>query len=194
VHPWFIEEFIAAEGPQTLPSYPYWNIYEARPTIDFIHEALRTLSSYEHIYLWLTCLHSCLVSIGLSLQGRVRYVREENVIGRARLRKSGRFLEELKSLTEGWKDHREGRHSSSDMVLQRQPVPTDDEQLSQDPQDSREPIYQVNAKDWTTEEWDALQNLTNEVTPGLRRGYIMLGPSEGWDRYLRDPDGMCAHP
>jgi hypothetical protein len=150
-------------------------------------------SSYEHIYLWLTCLHSCLVSIGLSLQGRVRYVREENIIEREGLRKSGRFLEELKSLTEGWKDHREGRHFSSE-VLQQQPVPTDNEQLSQDSQDFNAPIYQVNANDWTTEEWDALQNLINEITPGLSHGYIMLGPSQGWDRYLHDPEGMCAHP
>lgn len=126
------------------------------------------------------------------MQGRVRDGREENIIEREDLRDSGRFLEELKSLTEGWKDHREGRHFSLDVVLQRQPLTTDNEQLSQDSNDFNAPIYQVNAKDWSTEEWDALQNLTNEITPGLSRGYIMLGPSEGWDRYLRDPDGICA--
>jgi hypothetical protein len=120
-------------------------------------------------------------------------VREKSIIEREGLRKSGRFLEELKSLTEGWKDHREGRQFSLDVVLQRQPIPTDNEQLSQESKDFNAPIYQVNAKDWSTEQWDALQNLTNEVAPGLSRGYIMLGPSEGWDHYLRDPDGMCAH-
>jgi hypothetical protein len=147
------------------------------------------LSSYEHISLWFTCLHGCLVSIGLSLQGRVK---EQNIIERRGLRKSGRFLEELKSLTEGWKDRREGLQSSADVVLQRQPVTTDNEQLSQDSSDFNAPIYQVNAKDWSMEEWITLQNLANEVTLGLSRGYIMLGPSEGWDRYHRDPDGMCA--
>jgi hypothetical protein len=106
---------------------------------------------------------------------------------------SGKFLEELKSLNEGWKDHREGRHFSSNVVLQRQPVPTNNKQLSEDSKDFNTPIHQVNAKDWSMKEWDALQNLTNEVNPGLSRGYIMLGPSEGWDRYLHDPDGMCAH-
>jgi hypothetical protein len=121
-------------------------------------------------------------------------VREENIIEHEGLRESGRFLEELKSLTEGWKDHREGRQFSLDVVPQRQPVSTDNEQLSQDSQDFNAPIHQVNAKDWTREEWDALQHITNKVTPGLSRGYIMLGPSAEWDRYLRDPDGMCAHP
>jgi hypothetical protein len=192
VHPWFIEEFIAAKGPQTLPSYPYWKIGEARNTIDFIHTALRTTSSYEHIYSWLTCLHSCLVSIGLSLQ--LCDAERKSRIRRRVLRASGNFLEQLKSLTERWEDHREGRYLSLDMVPQQQPITTDNEQLSQDPEDVNAPIYQVNAKDWSMEEWDALQNLTNEITPGLRRGYIMLGPSEGWDRYFRDPDGMCAHP
>jgi hypothetical protein len=191
VHPWFIEEFIAAKGPQTLPSYPYWNIYWARDTIDFIHKALRTPSSYEHIYLWLTCLHSCLISIGLSLQ-----VGNAEIKSRVRyqvLKVSRKNLEELKHLTEGWKDHREGRHLSLDVVPQ-QPITTDNKQLSQDSEDVNASIYRVNAKDWSMEDWDALQNLTNEITPGLRRGYIMLGPSERCDRYLRDPDGMCAHP
>jgi hypothetical protein len=105
----------------------------------------------------------------------------------------GKFLEELKSLTDGWKDHREGRNLSLGMVPQRQPITTDNEPLSQDSKNVKAPIYQVNAKDWSMEEWDALQKLTNEITPGLRRGYIMLGPSEGWDRYFRDPDGTCAH-
>jgi hypothetical protein len=174
MHPWFIEEFIAAKGPQTLPLYPYWNTDAAQDTIDFIHSALRTSSSYERIHLWVTCLHGCLISIGLS-RG---------------LRKTRGFLEELKSLTERWKDHRNGQHISSDVALQQQPITTE---LPQDSKDVSEPIYQVDAKAWLMEEWNALQNLTDEVIPGLRRGYIMLGPSEGWDRYLRDPDGMCAH-
>jgi hypothetical protein len=177
-----------------LPSYPYWNINAARGTIGFIHAALKTSSSYEHISLWLTCLHGCLVSVGLSLQGRQRDVEMGSRIRGQNLRESGKLLQELTSLTKGWKDHREGRHISLEVALQQQPITTDHEQPPQDANDDKAPIYQVNARDWSMEEWDAVQNLTNEVTLGLNRGYIMLGPSEGWDRYLRDPDGMCAHP
>jgi hypothetical protein len=217
MHSWFIEEFIAAKGPQTLPSYLYWNIDKARGTIHFIHEALRASSIYVQIHLWLTCLHSCLVSIGLSLQERVQdaakgeiskrkglrepgrslgkspqrmveNVVKEDIIKREGLREPGRLIGDFKSLTEEWKEHREGRKLS----LQRQPITTDNEQLSQGSKDVNAPIYQVNANDWSLEEWDVLQNLTNEVTSGLNHGYIILGPSEGWDRYFRDPDGMCA--
>jgi hypothetical protein len=193
VHPWFIKEFIAANGPQILPSYPYWTIDRAWDTIDFMSEALRMSSSYEHIHLWLTCLHGCLVSMGLSLQERIRDAREVNIIGRLGLRHSERSLGVLKSLAEGWKDHREGRHTSPDVAFQQQPVITDNKQPLQDAEDVSEPIYQVNASDWSMQEWNALQNLTNEVILGLTRSYIMLGPSEGWNRYHRDPDGMSAH-
>jgi hypothetical protein len=187
-----MEEFTAAEGPEMLPCYVYWNFDFLNDATDFIYTTLRMTSEFESIHLWLTCLRGCLICTGLSLQGRKKAQDSKEFMLAIANDNAQIFITALHSLTRRWKSQRE-RGQATDIVLPSQLEATDD-QLSHGEPEFDAQIYQCDAMEWSVAQWGALQAAKDEVISALQRGYIMTGPSAGWDRYHRDPEGLCAYP
>lgn len=185
IHPWFVAEFKIANGQVLLP----WCVFEdtlwLEEALEVIYKTLPSLNLYQDLNLWIECIRICLISTGISLngswraRGRMMEYASENVC---------LLISRLHNMVDRWGVDREYMPYDGDAATTRASSIIGD---TQPPNHDDLPV--CDARIWSTEEWESLQTTIEEVIPGLERGYIMEGPTAGWQRFARDSESICFH-
>jgi hypothetical protein len=89
------------------------------------------------------------------------------------------FVEAVERIVLSQRQHRENLQSDSAMV-------------SHTPAHTVRDAAHAYVLDWSEVKWNYWSHMVKEISGGVRRGYIRIGPSEYTSRFVRDPDGFCS--
>lgn len=172
--------------PRTIP------IYWQDQVIQMVTNTLRPANTPPGILLWVTLARDCLISMGQKLSDGRNWSQYSDMMWYARgeLTSLAGLINERMSK---WGNDAQGDHVADNIKDITTQPPTPAESAPGKNGENRGGRLDSTATQKALEEWRQIQDIVEELLPGLNRGYIMPTVSERYTRFPRDPEGFCSH-
>jgi hypothetical protein len=181
-HDWFFEEFSGASGFTWLEGM--FSKLEAEVAA-IIYQSLMNVTSEEDTLAWISCIYRCLAQRQPNDGPRTSHRCAK------RLAPSRNHTITLRSaLMNIYEEQQRHRAENYDCPLAPNGFETLYEAQRSTPNGGANRHAYV--RGWPDARWQRWQGTVEELLLGLRRGFILLGPSHSSLHFSRDPDGFCA--
>jgi hypothetical protein len=170
VYDWFFEEFRTAGGFLWLTEKIVPRLLEKAATI--ICLSLELADYEEEVTTWMTSLYQCLTSTTTLTHPRYTMSNPE------------RFIDAIAAIYTAQERCRVIKPNLLAKSNCTSTIATIDDPLTPSGRGGRHTY----ARRWSNDQWERWRDMKEEISGGLRRGFIEVGPSASSAHYLRDPD------
>jgi hypothetical protein len=174
VHDWFFEEFRTAGGFLWLSEKIVPRLLEKAAAM--ICLSLELTDYEEEVVTWMNSLYQCLTSTTTLTHPRYTMHNPERFIGTLDV------IYAAQDRCRSIKPDPVARNNSSSTIL------TVSDPTIPPSRGSRHTYV----RRWSDDRWERWREMKEEISGGLRRGFIELGPTVSSARYIRDPDGCFS--